>query len=73
MIGDPDIPTMAEQGVAGLDVPGFFGTLVPAGTPRPVIDKINGWLVDIVKMQPTLDFIRQSGGDPLSTTPARRS
>ncbi|HVG51346.1 MAG TPA: tripartite tricarboxylate transporter substrate binding protein [Xanthobacteraceae bacterium] len=69
MKGDPDIPTMAEQGVAGLDVPGFFGTLVPVGTPRPVIDKINSWLVDIVKTKPTLDFIRQSGGDPLSTTP----
>jgi tripartite-type tricarboxylate transporter receptor subunit TctC len=69
MKADPDVPTMDEEGVKGLDVPGFFGTLVPIGTPRPVIDKINSWFVGIMKNQATLDFIRQSGGDPLVTTP----
>jgi tripartite-type tricarboxylate transporter receptor subunit TctC len=69
MQADPNIPTMAEQGVTGLDVPGFFGVLVPVGTPRPVIEKINGWFVGIMKNQETLDFIRRTGGDPLSTDP----
>jgi tripartite-type tricarboxylate transporter receptor subunit TctC len=69
MKSDPDIPTMQEQGVAGLDVPGFFGVMVPAGTPRPVIEKINGWMVDIVAQPLAQEFINNFGGDPLSATP----
>jgi tripartite-type tricarboxylate transporter receptor subunit TctC len=69
MKADPDIPTLEEQGVKGLEVPGFFGVLVPAGTPRPVIDKINGWYLNIMKTKETLDFIKRTGGDPLVTTP----
>jgi tripartite-type tricarboxylate transporter receptor subunit TctC len=60
---------MQEQGVSGLDVPGFFGVMVPAGTPAPVIDKINGWMVDIVRQPPAREFIYNFGGDPLITTP----
>jgi tripartite-type tricarboxylate transporter receptor subunit TctC len=69
MKSDPDIPTMQEQGVAGLGVPGFFGVMVPAGTPRPVVDKINGWMVDTVAQPMTQEFINNFGGDPLTTTP----
>ncbi len=69
MKADPNIPTMQEQGVPGLDVPGFFGVMVPAETPRPVIDKINGWIVDIVAQPQAQEFINNFGGDPLSTTP----
>jgi len=69
MTSDPNIPTMQEQGVPGLDVPGFFGVMVPAGTPRPVIDMINGWIVDIVAQPQAREFINNFGGDPLSTTP----
>jgi tripartite-type tricarboxylate transporter receptor subunit TctC len=66
---DANIPTMQEQGVPGLDVPGFFGVMVPAGTPGPVIDKINGWIVDIVRQQVAQEFIYNFGGDPLITSP----
>jgi tripartite-type tricarboxylate transporter receptor subunit TctC len=69
MKADPDIPTMEEQGVKGLDVPGFFGVLVPVGTPRPLIDKINGWYRNIMKAPETLAFIKRTGGDPLVTNP----
>lgn len=37
----PEIPTVAESGVPGFDLSGWFGYFVPAGTPRQVIDKIN--------------------------------
>jgi tripartite-type tricarboxylate transporter receptor subunit TctC len=36
----PDVPTIAESGVRDFDVSGWFAFFVPAGTPRPVIDKI---------------------------------
>jgi tripartite-type tricarboxylate transporter receptor subunit TctC len=38
----PDLPTMAEAGLPGFDVPIWFGLMAPAGTPRPVIDKLHG-------------------------------
>jgi tripartite-type tricarboxylate transporter receptor subunit TctC len=37
----PDVPTIAEAGLAGYDVSGWFGVLAPTGTPRPVIDRLN--------------------------------
>ena len=37
----PEVPTMIEAGVAGFDVVGFYGVLAPAGTPRPVLDKLS--------------------------------
>jgi tripartite-type tricarboxylate transporter receptor subunit TctC len=69
MKSDSDIPTLAEQSLAGIDVPGFFGVMVPAGTPRPVIAKINRWTADIVAQRFAQVFINNFGGDPLTTTP----
>ncbi|TEA76845.1 Bug family tripartite tricarboxylate transporter substrate binding protein [Allopusillimonas ginsengisoli] len=37
----PDLPTLAEQGLTGYDVSVFFGIVAPAGTPAPVIEKLN--------------------------------
>ena len=36
----PDTPTLIEAGVKGFDVVGFYGVLAPAGTPKPVLDKL---------------------------------
>jgi len=45
----PDVPTIAEQGIAGFDVSVFFGLVVPAGTPKDVIDKLNHAFADALK------------------------
>lgn len=37
----PDVPTLQEQGVRDMDVSVFFGIVVPAGTPKPLIDRLN--------------------------------
>lgn len=37
----PEVPTLAEQGVKGLDVQGWFGAFVPAGTPAPVVARLD--------------------------------
>ena len=37
----PDVPTMAEQGFAEAQVTPWFGIVVPAGTPRPIVDRIS--------------------------------
>lgn len=40
----PSVPTMAESGMPGYDVTSWYGVCAPAGTPRPVIDKVNAGL-----------------------------
>ena len=37
----PDVPTVTESGLAGFDVMLNYGLLAPAGTPKPIVDKIN--------------------------------
>ena len=40
----PDVPTIAEAGLAGFDASLYYGLVAPAGTPRPIIDKLNAAL-----------------------------
>jgi len=47
----PDIPTMIEGGVPGYDVVSWLAAYAPAGTPRPIIDKLNGWFTQILAME----------------------
>jgi tripartite-type tricarboxylate transporter receptor subunit TctC len=69
MKSDPEVPTIIEQGVPGLYAPGFFGVMVPVGTPRPVIEQINGWFVEAVKLKSSEEFIHKYGGDPVISSP----
>ncbi len=40
----PDVPTIAEAGLTGFDASLYYGLVAPAGTPRPIIDKLNAAL-----------------------------
>ena len=40
----PDVPTIAELGLTGFDASLYYGLVAPAGTPRPIIDKLNAAL-----------------------------
>jgi tripartite-type tricarboxylate transporter receptor subunit TctC len=64
----PDIATMKEQGVP-MDLVGWFSAMVPAATPRPVVDQINKWFNQILAMEETQKFLTNFGGDPWSATP----
>ena len=44
----PDVPTMAEQGYAEAQVTPWFGIVVPAGTPQPIVDRISQALEDAI-------------------------
>ncbi len=46
----PDVPTMAESGLAGFEAVSWIGALVPAGTPQPIVDKIHIDLVAVLRM-----------------------
>src|SRR3954467_5038061 len=41
----PDVPTMQEAGFAGFDMSQWQGVLAPAGTPRPIVERLNGAIV----------------------------
>jgi tripartite-type tricarboxylate transporter receptor subunit TctC len=65
----PDVPTMQEAGFAGYDVTPWWGVLVPAGTPKPVIDKLAGWLNQITNSDAGRKFLARSAFDPFPGTP----
>ncbi len=65
----PEIPTMAESGVPGMDLNGWFAAFVPVATPKPVVQKINDLFKQMLTSEDTIKFLNQFGGDPWITTP----
>ena len=65
----PEIPTLAEAGVPGIDVAPWWGVVVPAGTPRPIIDKLAGWFNQITASEETKQFLARSALDPFPGSP----
>jgi tripartite-type tricarboxylate transporter receptor subunit TctC len=62
----PDVPTIAESGIAGFDASLYYGLAAPAGTPRPIIDKLNKALRDALASD---EVKRQLGNDGTDITP----
>jgi tripartite-type tricarboxylate transporter receptor subunit TctC len=60
----PDVPTIAEQGVRGIDSEGYIGIFGPADMPPEIVTRLNGELQKIVAM-PSIDkFLRDGGNTP---------
>jgi tripartite-type tricarboxylate transporter receptor subunit TctC len=57
----PDIPTTAEAGLPGFILDGWFALFVPAGTPEPVVQKLNAAMRKIAKMDVTRERANQLG------------
>lgn len=62
----PDVPTIAESGFPGFDASLYYGLAAPAGTPRPVIDKLNKALREALASE---EVKRQLGNDGTDITP----
>jgi tripartite-type tricarboxylate transporter receptor subunit TctC len=67
--GLPDVPTVAEQGVAGYDVRSWAGLMAPAGTPKPVIDKLNAETLKAIQLPHVKARLEEMGGDVRGSTP----
>jgi tripartite-type tricarboxylate transporter receptor subunit TctC len=65
----PDVPTFAEAGLAGYDASSWNGILVPAGTPRAIINKLNAVLVKILHAPNVLDRLESDGPIPVGNSP----
>jgi tripartite-type tricarboxylate transporter receptor subunit TctC len=68
-VGLPDVPTVAEQGVPGYDVRSWAGLMAPAGTPKPVIDKLNSETLKAIQLTHVKARLEEMGGDVRGSTP----
>ncbi len=66
----PEIPTIQEVGVVGYEVWSWFGLLAPAATPKPIVDKLNASIVDIIKQPDVQAKIIELGAVPVPETSA---
>ena len=65
----PDVPTAAESGLPGFEAMLHYGLLAPAGTPRPIVARLNAELRKAVESEDVKQRIHADGGDPLVSTP----
>jgi tripartite-type tricarboxylate transporter receptor subunit TctC len=65
----PDIPTMAEVGLPGYDFTSWFGAFAPAGTPQPIIIKLNAAIVKALKSPEVSAQLSQQGADLVASSP----
>jgi tripartite-type tricarboxylate transporter receptor subunit TctC len=66
----PDVPTAAESGLPGFEAVLHYGLLAPAGTPAPIVARLNAELRKAVASDDVKQRIFADGGDPLPSTPA---
>ncbi|HYC46981.1 MAG TPA: tripartite tricarboxylate transporter substrate binding protein [Burkholderiales bacterium] len=59
----PDVPTMQESGYPGFDVTAWHGIVVPAGTPKSVVDRLNKEIVKVLHMSDVQEGFRRTGLD----------
>lgn len=65
----PDVPAVAESGYPGFDVSSWVGMLAPAGTPRPVIDRLNAEVRRILAAPDFAARLAEQGLAPIGSTP----
>jgi len=65
----PELPTVAESGVHGFEVAGWYGVFVPARTPRPIVARLNAEIVRILKLPDVAARFEAEGADLVGNTP----
>ena len=65
----PDVPTAAELGVKGFESSAWFGFVAPLGTPRPIVEKLNGEVLAALADPAVRGRFVEFGAEPLSSTP----
>ncbi len=65
----PNVPTLAELGLKDFDITPWWGVVVPAGTPRPIVDRLAGWFNEITNSEETRTFLARAALDAFPGTP----
>ena len=66
----PDVPTVSEAGVPGYEHTGWSGIMVPAGTPKAIVDLLNAEINKLLAKKETKATWEKQGADTMSMTPA---
>ena len=67
----PELPTIAESGLPGYDFSSWYGLMVPAGTPRVIVNRLHGEVVQALSQADFRRRLAQEGSDPIGSTPAQ--
>ena len=65
----PDLPTVAEAGVPGFEANNWYGIVVPAKTPKPIIDRLHKEFTTVLNMPEIREILFRQGLDVAATTP----
>ncbi len=66
----PELPTIAESGLPGFEVSAWDGVLAPAGTPAPVVERLNLAIREALADPLVIDALRAAGAQPIPGSPA---
>ena len=69
-IDDERMDALAESGMNGFEAGAWQGVMVPAGTPAPIIERLNQAFLQALKNPTVLEKLRIQGTEPLGSTPA---
>ncbi|WP_338665238.1 tripartite tricarboxylate transporter substrate binding protein [Pararoseomonas sp. SCSIO 73927] len=65
----PDLPTLAEAGVPGYEMSAWYGIMAPAGTPRPIVDRLQREIAAAIHLPEVRARIVAEGAEPSGNTP----
>ena len=66
----PEVPTIDEAGVKGYEMSYWFAAYAPAGTPQPVVTKLNAMMVKAARSETAAGFYKSTGTEVFTSTPA---
>ncbi len=64
----PDLPTVAESGIPGFDIVGFYGVAMPAATPRPIVDRVSREIMKILQSPEVGGRFALDGSEPVGSS-----
>jgi tripartite-type tricarboxylate transporter receptor subunit TctC len=65
----PELPTVAESGLPGFEVIGWFGWLAPAAMPRAIVNRLHGELVSALRLPDVRERLLSQAAEPVGNTP----
>ncbi len=66
----PNVPTVAESGFPGFDASLWLAIMAPAGTPAPIVDRLQKEIHAVIASPDTADALNKAGAEPITSTPA---
>jgi tripartite-type tricarboxylate transporter receptor subunit TctC len=66
----PDVPTVAESGYPGFDASLWLALVAPAGTPQPIVERMNKEIAAVIAAADTREALDKAGAEPLTGSPA---